>query len=1111
MNSEKLNYLQNKLKYEKNEKHEFNNNQKEVIILKKINLLFVFSVLFFAQLFANGIDQTKFQNQKVFTNNISGSYFGLEAKSIGDFNSDGYGDLAVGAEWENSSTGAVYLYLGGKEFNTTADVVLKGNFAGEYFGHAVSPAGDFNGDGFDDLMISSYSSTGSFVQIYFGGPWFDLYPDVTIQRIGTDVLFADKISKLGDVNGDGRDDIAIKANGKVYIYFGKTVASNIVQADYTISVNCSDLTYAGDVNGDGFEDIAVANEASSIVYVYAGGTLLSSTPGVTFTGNYGSYLGHSISGGKDINRDGFSDIIAGAPSEGQNGTNSGAAYIYYGSANIMNNDGSAISSSVQIYGNTAGAKFGSTVQFLSDVNGDGFDETAVGNSFIIGSGSNSVNVYFGDYQFSGATNSILNSDGEYNYGIEITSTDFNGDGYSEIFVSAPNDDKVYSYSLKMRGVINSHDYKIPATGFAQITGGDFNGDGFDDVVSINGYDTLCITLGGKDITKLNKIKFDHGSGSGSNSQFVGDLNKDGFDEFVFGDKLYWGTNATDTSLIEHFTFLYSSNEQDQFLASGDVNGDGNIDLIILRYSSYIDDFYLSLFNLTPSGYYTYDDILIPKWEKSLFTKVLDLNNDGYDDIVYVDKSYSYDGADQLKVFFGATEIDNGEERTFTGINNDYVVDRIDNIGDFNNDGNKDLLLEIRDKSDWSDSYSVIAWWNSATDAFEHFDLTNIKSVAFGDINNDGYSDFMDANKKIYFGNRNFELFPDLTINDDEIELNPNHYHSRHFGDINGDNQLDIIALNKSNSPNYATNIYLNSGFENAPGFLSVKDVPADQGGKVTLAWTKSALDGSSVTSYQIERSIAPVGSGFAWEVIGNVPASLFNAYSFTAPTLSDQTLNYIGNTYFRITALTENPTVFYRSNILFGHSSDNLAPRIVEGLNASMANNSAKISWKLNTESDLKEYIIYRDEKENVNIDTLVALSTTTDSVFYDKSPLKSAYYFIVAKDIHDNISEPNQILLKFTDIKNETQIIKDYALFQNYPNPYNPTTNIKFNLPKSEFVTLKIFDIIGNEVATLVNEQKSAGSFTIKFDASNLTSGIYLYQLQAGSFREIKKMMLVK
>jgi len=104
-----------------------------------------------------------------------------------------------------------------------------------------------------------------------------------------------------------------------------------------------------------------------------------------------------------------------------------------------------------------------------------------------------------------------------------------------------------------------------------------------------------------------------------------------------------------------------------------------------------------------------------------------------------------------------------------------------------------------------------------------------------------------------------------------------------------------------------------------------------------------------------------------------------------------------------------------------------------------------------------------------------------------------------------------NQSGMGLLPVEIDSQLPAEFELSQNYPNPFNPTTNIKFNLPKSEFVTLKIFDIIGNEVATIVNEQKSAGSFTIKFDASNLTSGIYLYQLQAGSFREIKKMMLVK
>jgi hypothetical protein len=86
-----------------------------------------------------------------------------------------------------------------------------------------------------------------------------------------------------------------------------------------------------------------------------------------------------------------------------------------------------------------------------------------------------------------------------------------------------------------------------------------------------------------------------------------------------------------------------------------------------------------------------------------------------------------------------------------------------------------------------------------------------------------------------------------------------------------------------------------------------------------------------------------------------------------------------------------------------------------------------------------------------------------------------------------------------------------DYTLTQNYPNPFNPSTSINFAIPNSEFVTLKIYNILGSEVATLVNETLGAGSYKFNFDASNLASGIYLYELKAGNFAQIKKMNLLK
>ncbi|MDZ7625231.1 MAG: T9SS type A sorting domain-containing protein [Ignavibacteriaceae bacterium] len=82
----------------------------------------------------------------------------------------------------------------------------------------------------------------------------------------------------------------------------------------------------------------------------------------------------------------------------------------------------------------------------------------------------------------------------------------------------------------------------------------------------------------------------------------------------------------------------------------------------------------------------------------------------------------------------------------------------------------------------------------------------------------------------------------------------------------------------------------------------------------------------------------------------------------------------------------------------------------------------------------------------------------------------------------------------------------EQFTLEQNYPNPFNPSTTIRYSIPSSEFVTLKVYDVLGNEVATLVNEEKPAGSYEMNFNAAGLSSGIYFYALQAGSYTQTGK-----
>lgn len=97
------------------------------------------------------------------------------------------------------------------------------------------------------------------------------------------------------------------------------------------------------------------------------------------------------------------------------------------------------------------------------------------------------------------------------------------------------------------------------------------------------------------------------------------------------------------------------------------------------------------------------------------------------------------------------------------------------------------------------------------------------------------------------------------------------------------------------------------------------------------------------------------------------------------------------------------------------------------------------------------------------------------------------------------------------TNIENEKGTVKEFKLFQNYPNPFNPSTTISWQSPVSGHLTLKVYDILGNKVATLVDENKPAGSYEINFDGSKLTSGLYFYKLQVNQYVSVRKMLIIK
>ena len=127
----------------------------------------------------------------------------------------------------------------------------------------------------------------------------------------------------------------------------------------------------------------------------------------------------------------------------------------------------------------------------------------------------------------------------------------------------------------------------------------------------------------------------------------------------------------------------------------------------------------------------------------------------------------------------------------------------------------------------------------------------------------------------------------------------------------------------------------------------------------------------------------------------------------------------------------------------------------------------------------------------------------------YQDSSVRSDFDMAIGLAITDGCTDCHEE--EEDNINSQIDIPKEYMLYSNYPNPFNPTTNIKFDLPKDVLVSIKIFDILGREVRTLVNDYKTAGSYTISFNGADLSSGIFYYKIKAGDFEQVRKMMLIK
>ncbi|MBK8552533.1 MAG: FG-GAP repeat protein, partial [Ignavibacteria bacterium] len=436
----------------------------------------------------------------IMTGEFSGHNFGHSVSGAGDVNNDGFSDVIVGAYGSNTNTGKAYVYFGGVSMNNIADVTFTGETPQSDFGYSVSGAGDVNGDGYHDVIIGAYGYNADVgkAYIYFGGTSMDNIADVSMFGGAIVDFFGASVSNAGDVNDDGYSDVIVgsygynSTTGRAYIYYGGISMDAFADVTMTGETTNNQFGYsvsdAGDVNGDGFADVYVGAWAYSTskgrAYLYYGGASMNNVVDIYMTGETSSnYFGYSVSGGGDVNGDGFTDMIAGA--FGYN-SSTGRVYIF---VNYLRGLDIA---DLSMTGESNYNNFGISVSSAGDVNGDGYDDVIVGADRY-NAVTGRAYIYFGGMFMNNTADVILTGDtGNVFYGRSVSGAgDVNNDGYDDVIVGSEN-----FYSNRGRAYIyfggsimnNVADVTMTSISVNNYFGssvskaGDLNGDGFDDVI-----------------------------------------------------------------------------------------------------------------------------------------------------------------------------------------------------------------------------------------------------------------------------------------------------------------------------------------------------------------------------------------------------------------------------------------------------------------------------------------------------------------------------------------------------------------------------------------------------------------------------------------------------
>ncbi len=753
----------------------------------------------------------------------TGESLGSATAWAGDVNGDGYADLLVAAPGAVSIAGEVYLYFGNPTgLATNPGLTITGGFGGDAFGTSLAGGGDVNGDGYADFLVGAPAAAAGAGQVYLflGGSTPDSTADLTLTGLSGDGM-GNALAMARDVNGDGYADFLVglpdadSGAGRALLYLGGAAPDGT--ADLTLNSGGAGDSFGaalaglGDTNGDGYADFAVgapgANGDTGRVSLFLGGLSVSATAAVTFSGeNFGHRFGAALTGGGDVNGDGFTDLAVGAPAYS---ANTGRLYLFHGGAGGPDASVDAIRT-----GSGAGAQFGAALANGGDVDGDGYADLLAGAPGA-NSSAGQLFLYYGGAAGIGEVRLLaevgLLTGGEQ-FGTAIAGGgDGNGDGFADFAAGGPEANAAAGMARLFLGSGRGPDSAYTAAidgagdgarlGRAVALAGDVNGDSFSDLL----VGAFASAAGG---TNSGRAWLWPGAGTGvvgtaksigvgAPGDFygrsvagVGDVNGDGYADVLVGApqndpdttigdfrslnltdpgyaQLYLGS-ASDLAATPSLT-LTGEADDDHFgyaiAGLGDTNGDGFSDVLV---SAFKNDAagadtgraYLFLggtIGLLPTPVFTATGEAAGDFFGFALAGLGDVNGDGLADAAI--GAYTNDGggadAGRVYIFHGTvTGLESSPSLTLTGAAaGDLFGFGLAGAGDVNGDGFNDLLIGAFGNDATGDGAGR-AWlyFGSATgisptgvvlgSGEASGDAFGYAVAGTGDVNGDGFADLL---------------------------------------------------------------------------------------------------------------------------------------------------------------------------------------------------------------------------------------------------------------------------------------------------------------------------------------------------------------------------------